>query len=184
MTYLVNLGAFQATWLVTVFAAAEGRLWPGASVLACSVAAQSARRLNVRLPGLGLLAGTAAIGLCSDSALWRLGWISFPEHAQIGWPVPVWMSVLWVNFATTLDESLAWAGKRPLLAAALGSVGGPLSYLSGEYVGALTVGPRAGAVLALAGLWAMAIPLLAWIAKSLRGSGHAGAPSAVKGGPS
>lgn len=184
MTYLVNLGAFQATWLVTVFAATEGRLWPGALVLACSVTAQSVGRLRVRLPGLGVLASTAGIGFCCDSALWGLGWLSFTEHAQIGWPVPAWMSVLWVNFATTLDESLAWAGERPLLAAALGAVGGPLSYLSGEYAGTLTVGPREGAVLALVVLWALAIPSLAWIAKSLRGSGHADAPSTVKGEPS
>ncbi len=184
MTYLFNLGAFNATWLVTVFAAAEGRLWPGALVLACSVAAQSFGRLRVRLPGLGVLACAAAIGFCIDSALWELGWLSFTERTQFSWPAPAWMSILWVNFATTLDESLAWAGERPLLAAALGAVGGPSSYLAGEYAGALTVGPRAGAVWALACLWALAIPFFALIAKSLRNSGHAEAHSAGRGDPS
>ena len=179
MTLLINLGAFQAIWFVTVASAANGRIWPSTALLAGSVALQSSRRVPVRLPSLGLLAGAAAIGLVGDSALWVLGCLSFPEHAQIGWPVPVWMCLLWVNFATTLDESLAWAGERPFVAAVLGALGGPLCYLSGERFGVLTLGGQPGAALAVAGLWALAFPLLALMAKSLRGSSRRAVSSAA-----
>ncbi len=181
MNRLVNLGAFQVTWLVTVAAAANGRLWPGALAFAGSVALQSAGRAGVRMPALGVLAMAAAIGFAVDAALWALGCLSFPPRALLGvGPVPAWMSLLWANFATTLDESLAWAGDRPFLAAALGAAAGPLSYLSGELAGALHLGPHPAAAWAVAGLWALAFPALALLAKSLRGSRGAGASPAAQ----
>ena len=182
MRHLINLGAFQATWFVTVASADAGRLWPSMAALTCSVALQSSRSVPVRLPGPGLLAGAGAIGFLGDSALWGLGWLSFPESAQIGWPVPAWMCLLWVNFATTLDESLAWVGDHPFAAAILGALGGPLSYRSGEYFGVLSLGRQPGAALGVACLSALAFPSLALIAKSLRGSsGHNSSPAADRG---
>ena len=184
MKHLINLGAFQATWFVTVASAASGRVWPSVAALTCSVALQSSRRVPVRLPGPGLLAGCAAIGYVGDSALWGLGWLSFPENAQIGWPVPAWMCLLWVNLATTLDGSLAWVGERPFVAAVLGALGGPLSYLSGEYFGVLSLGRQPGAALGVACLWALAFPSMALTAKSLRGSSGNSASPAADGGRS
>ncbi len=168
MRTLLNLGFFQATWLVTVFGAATGRVWPGVVALAISIAVQSAPRVPVRLPSMGLLAISAAIGLAVDSALVLAELISFPEQALAGWPPPVWMSVLWINFATTLDESLAWAGERPIVAALAGAAGGPLTYLAGQSAGVVRLESGPEAVVALALLWALVFPALAALAKSLR----------------
>ncbi len=141
MRTLLNLGFFQCIWLVTVFAPASGRFWPGALALAASIAVQAAPRVPVRLPSLWLLAGSAAIGFAVDSALVLADCIRFPESGRAGWPPPAWMSVLWINFGTTLDESLAWAGDRRVAAALAGAAGGPLAYLAGQRGGSDPVGP-------------------------------------------
>ena len=169
MRTLLNLGCFQGTWLVAVFGAATGRVWPGVVALAVAIAVQSAPRVPVKVPSIGILAISAAIGLAVDSALVLAELISFPERARAGWPPPVWMSVLWINFATTLDESLAWAGERPIAAAVAGAAGGPLTYLAGQAAGVVRLESGPVAVVALAILWALVFPALAALAKSLRG---------------
>ena len=168
MRTLLNLGCFQGTWLVAVFGASTGRVWPGMVALAISIAVQSAPRVPAKVPSMGFLATSAAIGLAVDSALVLAGLISFPEQARAGWPPPVWMSVRWINFATTLDESLAWAGQRRIVAALAGAAGGLLTYLAGEAAGAVRLESGPGAVVALASLWALMFPALAALAKSLR----------------
>ena len=168
MRTLLNLGCFQGTWLVAVFGAATGRAWPGLVALAISIAVQSAPRARVKLPSMGLLAISAAIGFAVDSALLLAELIGFPEQTRAGWPPPVWMSVLWINFATTLDESLAWAGQRRIVAALAGAAGGPLTYLAGQAAGVVRLESGPAAVVALTILWALAFPALAALAKSLR----------------
>lgn len=151
-----------------VFGAASGRFWPGASALAVSIALQSTRRIAVKLPSLAMLASAAAIGFAVDSVLVLADCVSFPAGAATGWPPPAWMSCLWINLATTLDESLAWASERPLFAALAGAVGGPLAYIAGQQAGAVRLELGSGPLLALACLWALAFPVLAILADSRR----------------
>lgn len=78
---------------------------------------------------------------------------------------PAWMVALWVNFACTLHASLRWLLGRPLLAALLGALGGPLSYAAGARLGALSLGGDAtGSLVAVAIEWAVALPLLTLLA--------------------
>ncbi len=181
MKTLLNLGFFQCTWLAAVFGAAHGRFWPGALALLASIAVQSVPWIPVRVPSLGLLASAAVIGLGVDSALVLTGSISFPEGARNGLLPPAWMSVLWINFATTLDESLAWAGEHRTLAALAGAAGGLLAYLAGHGAGALRLEFRLESILPLACLWALAFPALAALAQ-LRRSRNAPAASPVQAG--
>ena len=73
--------------------------------------------------------------------------------------LPLWVAALWLLFAATLNSSLAWLSGRPLLAAALGALAGPLSFKAGVGLGAgeyLTTPLHASAVLAI--LWSLALP--------------------------
>ena len=165
---LANLVCFQVTWLIIVLGPADGRLWLGALALVASWTFQSYSGLGIALPSLGLIAGAAAFGAVADSVLALLGFLEFPASISAVWPAPPWMALLWVNFATTLDESLAWGGERPFLAAGAGAVGGHLAYMAGETAGALALGRRPGAYLAIAVLYGFAFPGLAAISKTRR----------------
>jgi hypothetical protein len=72
---------------------------------------------------------------------------------------PVWMVMLWMNQATTLDGCLAWLRGRYVLGAIFGAIGGPLAYLGGAKLGAAVI-PSSIGLMYLAITWAAAFPAL------------------------
>jgi hypothetical protein len=77
------------------------------------------------------------------------------------------MVALWVLFATTFNASLRWLRGRPLLAMALGAVGGPLAYLAGAQLGAISFPELASGLAVQAAGWTLLMPLLMRIADRL-----------------
>ena len=87
---------------------------------------------------------------------------------------PPWMVALWLNFAATLNVSLAWLREeRYQLAAAFGAIGGPIAYYSGAKLGATEMLPSQGGMLVLAIGWGVMTPVLAWLARALSGGERA-----------
>jgi hypothetical protein len=74
-------------------------------------------------------------------------------------------------FATTLNVSLRWLRSRPLLAAGLGAIGGPLAYAGGAGLGALNLETSPLSIGALGIGWALAMPLLLVAAARFDGYG-------------
>lgn len=79
-------------------------------------------------------------GLTLDSSLHAFGFFEFPSESWLPWPVvPVWYFPLWMGFACSMiDTSVLFKG-RIWLAGILGAFGGPLSFLAGEKLGAITI---------------------------------------------
>jgi hypothetical protein len=159
MKVLVNAVAFQAGWFATVLGAANGLPWLGlAAVLAVG-------GLHLRAsprPGVEarLLLVAMALGLGFDSLLLATGWIVYPNGLFAPGLAPYWIVALWALFATTLNVSLRWLRGRDVLAVVFGAIGGPLSYLAGARLGAMTFVDTAPALLALAIGWGAMMPLL------------------------
>ena len=163
---LVNVAVFQAGWFVCVLGAARGKSWPGLLLAALIVAAWLADAPRPRALAL-LIALTGVIGLCWDSALTALGLIDYaPGPLTPPW-APAWILALWLLFATTLHRSLRWLQARLLLAALLGALAAPLSYLAAARLGALALPQLAPALVAQAAGWALLLPLLLWLARRL-----------------
>jgi hypothetical protein len=78
---------------------------------------------------------------------------------------PPWMVCLWLNFAATLNVSMAWLRGHYLLAALFGAIGGPLAYFSGAGLGATESLPTMGGLALLALGWGLMTPLLVRLAK-------------------
>ena len=70
-----------------------------------------------------------------------------------------------MNFAATLNVSMAWLRGRYLLAAVFGAIGGPLAYYSGAKLGATEALPSLNGMLVLAVGWGVMTPLLVWLAR-------------------
>ncbi|MEX2962295.1 DUF2878 domain-containing protein [Microbulbifer sp. TYP-18] len=80
---------------------------------------------------------------------------------------PFWLLLLWVNFAMALRYAFFFLQKNLWLAAAVGGVAGPFSYYMGAWLNG-TVMFREPVVLSLAVLslvWALFLPLVAWLAR-------------------
>ena len=90
-------------------------------------------------------------------------------YANHGWSysiTPLWIIVLWMGFAITLNSSLSWLKKKIKLSALFGAIGGPLAYLAGEKLEAVTIlSPNAIIVIAIG--WAIITPLLIIITNKL-----------------
>lgn len=112
----------------------------------------------------------AAVGLAMDLGWQALGVLAF--KGQLLWSTPGWLVVLWLMFAGTLFRSLAFLQDRLVLAAVLGALSGPLSYMAGIRLGAAQSGhPDSVIALAMAPAWAILLPLFACLARGRKTAG-------------
>jgi hypothetical protein len=162
MVNLWNLIQFQFGWFALVLGVASGQVALGLvamAVLALLHVYQSRKRLQEAT----LLAAIALVGWCWESLLTGTGMLAYPDHE--GLLAPAWMMALWVNFATTLNFSLAWLQPRLGLSALLGGIGGPLAFISGQALGAVQLIGGGMAIVALAVGWALLTPMVMTLAR-------------------
>ncbi len=118
---------------------------------------------------LRLILVAVAMGLVLDSLLVASGWLDYPNGQIVAGLAPYWILAMWALFATTLNVTMRWMRNRYWLAAAFGLVGGPLSYLAGQRLGAVQMVDGPAAVGALALGWMVAMPLLVMAAERFDG---------------
>lgn len=112
------------------------------------------------------------IGTLVDSALTLGGVFEFTQNSAVGGivPIPLWLITLWFGFAATLRHSMSYLSERLLLAGIFGGIGGPLSYVAGERLGAVNFGFSLPVVVALlAAIWALLLPLAFVLVRRLEG---------------
>jgi hypothetical protein len=167
MASLLNYLLFQLGWLSCVLGAATNRPWQGMALAGALLA------VHLGLSGetsrqLAVIVTAAVIGMIIDTLqMWR-GVVCFPSEEGIRWLAPLWIGLLWMQFATLLPFSLRWLSRRYALASILGMVGGPLAYYVGEKLGAIIVlPPRPLHYATMAIIWAAALPAVVWFADRL-----------------
>ena len=157
---LLNFVLYQVGWLACVLGAAFARPWLGIAI-ALILVAMHLWLATDRPNQVKILAIATAIGLLVDSFLLALGVFSFPNGYVVAWLPPVWMSVLWMQFATTFRYCLEWLSGQYAVSAFLALVGAPLAFLGGERVGAVSFSPpRFSHLIMLATVWCVAMPVL------------------------
>jgi hypothetical protein len=163
---LLNVITFQIGWFACVLSAAKQQVWLGllisAALLVFHIFSAKQKHGEARLVIIAML-----FGLVFDTIPLSLCWLAFSPVPY--WPdaiSPPWMIALWGLFATTMNYSLRWLKKLPIVAIILGGVSGPASYYFGEKLGALTVQQFDAAMIYLAIGWAIALPLLLKLAST------------------
>ena len=171
MGFWSNLLGYQATWLVVVWSAGQGRAWVGMVGCALFIAMQGLLSRTRAADGRVLLAAVAC-GLVVDGSLAASGLLVYASSTH-ALPAPAWIVFLWAAFAMTMNHSMAWFASHRLVAAALGALGGPLAYIgAARGFGAVAFATPAWLGLAcLAVAWAMALPWLLRIAGCRRVGG-------------
>ena len=179
---VVNFVAFQAAWFACVLGAANGMPWLGPVVVALVLVLHLALALQPRCE-LILAAIAALFGLVFDSLLVTLSWLSYDQGMMLPGLAPYWIIAMWIGFATTLNVSMRWMHGRWVLAVIMGAIGGPLAYLAGARFGAVTIVEPVLAMVALAVIWGVAMPLLSYFGTRFDGTVPAVSKSAVSGTP-
>ena len=168
MKMFANFLLFQLAWFACVLGAANGLPWAGPAVVA-TVAIVHLRSVPEPRAETMLLVSAAMVGTVFDSLLVSTGWLTYPSGQWVGYIAPYWIIAMWVAFATTLNVSLNWLKRKPVMAAVFGAVGGPLAYFAGAKLGAVTFNAPLAAMAALAIGWALIMPLLMSLATRLDG---------------
>jgi Protein of unknown function (DUF2878) len=97
------------------------------------------------------------LGICHDSLLLNLNLLAIPQYPVFP---PLWLILLWALLGITLNHSLRWIYERPMIAAVLGAIAAPLSYLAGvklsdaEWAGSL---PQI--IFIIVAMWIFLLPL-------------------------
>lgn len=169
-TALVNYGLYQAGWLAAVGGAALGHGAGGAAIAAALMGAHlmiaSDRREAARLIAVATLTGAVI-------EAWQLhaGTYLLLGGRAAGSVPPSWLLALWAQFATTFSYSLRSVLARPAAAVLFGTLGGPLAFLAGERLGAVTLAtPVWPGLLRLAVAWGLALLLFSWATRRARGA--------------
>jgi len=164
----INVVLFQAAWFAAVLGAAGGVFWLGPLAMIPTLAIHLALQED-RIGEIKLLLAAGMLGVLFDTAF-VAGGVFTPLQHLFPRPIsPPWMICLWLNFAATLNVSMAWLRGRYLLAALFGAIGGPLAYYSGAKLGATEALPTSTGMLLLAIGWGIMTPLLVRVAKK---TGH------------
>ena len=164
----INAIAFQIAWSCAVAGAAYGAWWAGPLAVGVFAGYQLVVSRSARNDAC-LIVFALVLGGIADS------WLA---HAQLvryasPWPseevAPIWILALWVNLALTLNHSLAFLQRNLYIAAILGALGAPLSYLiaARAWHAVWLAEPLATTLLTIAALWAIATPVLCALARRL-----------------
>ena len=117
MVRFINFLLYQTGWFFCVLGAAWHFPWLGTSI-ALSLLVVHFWLATDRAMQLKLALSAAAVGLVIDTAELGAGVFVFPQGAFVPWLPPPWMSVLWMQFATTLQYSMRWMSGRYALSPA------------------------------------------------------------------
>jgi len=163
MSRLLNFAMFYLGWFACVMGAGRGHLWLGPSVVAALVLMHL--YLTPRpVQETWLILVVGIFGFAVDTLQASAGLYAFTRTSPAPWLCPLWMVALWVIFATTLNVSMAWLAGRYRLAAALGALCGPVSYVAGARLGAIELPVHASMrLVGIAIVWGCVMPSLLWL---------------------
>jgi hypothetical protein len=179
MNVLLNAIAFKLGWVSAVFGAAKQLPILVIAGVTAAVAIHLWRSVAPTREAL-LLCFAAAIGLSWDSVMVAAGWLDYPTGTFIAGLAPYWIVALWVVFATTLNVTFRWLREKLLLAAVMGAIFGPVSYVAGAAAGAVDLVHPAAALVSLSVAWSMLMPGFILVAQELDGANPVGARAAEK----
>ncbi len=100
------------------------------------------------------------LGIVVEFLLLKSGAITYRGSTASASLPPLWILALWLAFATLPDGALSWLSGRTELQVIFGALGGPLSYIAGEKLGAAELHTSfTYAMVVFAIVWAIATPL-------------------------
>jgi hypothetical protein len=167
MSYLINFVLFQLAWFAGILGAAHQQALIGILVMVlCGVFhIWSLPRTSRRAEYL-LMFQCFCLGTLIDTVLMHAGIMVYASPNPISFLSPLWMSLLWVALAMTLNHSLGWLKNKYWLSATLGAIAGPLSYLAGVRLDAGSMPNEIYSLVTLSILWALSMPLILFWAKN------------------
>jgi hypothetical protein len=153
---LINYALYQLGWFACVLGGASRRPWTGFLVAVILIGVHLALSRERSIEGR-LIVLAAAVGAVVEIVQIASGTYRFTSGTVAEALPPPWLLAMWAQFATTFRFSLRRVVTRPVPAMLFGAAGGPIAFLAGERLGAVTLlPPLAHGLLRLSVSWAIA----------------------------
>jgi hypothetical protein len=162
---IINFLLFQLVWFVCILGAATNATH-SAVAFSLFIILFHFYLTKYKISELKILLLASVIGFLFDGFLLKSELVLYANH---GWSysiTPLWIIVLWMGFAITLNSSLNWLKKKIKLSALFGAIGGPLAYLAGEKLEAVTLMTPIALIAIVIG-WSLITPLLIYISRRI-----------------
>ena len=125
-------------WVACVLGAANKIIWPAIAILIAMLVIFSLPTLKAK-NDLTFILICLLLGFVLDSTLAYFNFIDYSFDFGYSNIAPLWILFLWVGFALTLNHSMAWLFKYIKTGYLLMALGPPLSYISADRLGAVTI---------------------------------------------
>ena len=162
---IINFVLFQAGWFIGVLGASYNQTYLALTLSIVILLVHFALIKN-RILELKLIIIAGLIGLLFDGALLNFDLIIYNDPGLPSPLTPIWIVMLWMFFAMTLNHSLAWLRQKIYISILFGALGGPLAYIAGEKLDAITL-LSTNSIIILSIGWAFITPVLLIIANRL-----------------
>ena len=187
-TSLHNYLFYQAGWFACALGGASHRPWAGflfaTGLVGAHLALSDNRAREVRRVALAVV-----VGIAVEATQIAAGSYQFVSGTVFAALPPPWLIAMWAQLATTFGFGLRTIVHRPAAAALFGAIGGPIAYLAGERLGAVTLQrPLTPSLILLAISWMAAMLIFSMVERGLSqtrdGLSTAGHPIAHRRAPS
>ena len=159
---LYNAIVFNIAWFVCILGGSKIAVPFAFVVIGIHLAFFSDNKTEI-----GLILVVPLFGVVVESIFIRSGLLVPPDGSL--WP-PLWLICLWGFFATTLNHSLRWFQTHLPIAAVIGAVSAPFTYLAGTRLNDFSLREPVILTLVAMGLvWCIAFPFCLFLAKNLLG---------------
>jgi hypothetical protein len=165
MKNLVNFILFQMLWVACVLGAANQIIWPSIILVIAMLVTFSLPAFKVK-NDIFLVFICLILGFILDSSLAYFNFIDYSFDYGYSLMAPLWILLLWIGFALTLNHSMAWIFKNIKLGYLLMAVGAPLSYISADRLGAVTISNIVLTSLIVSLSWVLVFTVLILIKKN------------------
>jgi len=162
---IINFIFFQLVWFVCIIGAAKNETHT-AVAFSLLIVLFHFYLTKHKANELKILLLASIIGFLFDGFLLKSELVLYADH---GWSysiTPLWIIILWMGFAITINSSLSWLKKKLNLSILFGAIGGPLAYLAGEKLGAVTL-LTSDALIIISTGWAIITPLLIFVSNKI-----------------
>jgi hypothetical protein len=165
---ILNYALLQGGWFICVMGVAWGDPWIGPLVIGLILGLHFWRSRD-RRGEIIFVSLAGGLGLLVDSLQKVGGLIVYQQDTlAIAWLAPFYIVSLWMLYASTFTSSMDWMRRSYLLALVAGALFGPLSYLAGHRLGAISFAHSHEMTLGvLALIWSIANPLLVFISNRI-----------------
>ena len=155
--FIINFLGYYVSWFALVYTADRPDFYIGLALAFLFIGLHFYFSPVRKLDAL-LMVSMIVMSLLVESMMVVCGVLTFVGN-PVSFVIPLWLILVWGVFALVINHSLSWLKSRLVMGVLLALVSAPLSYYSGEKLGAVVLAEYTYSLPVIAGVWMLILPV-------------------------